>query len=174
VKEQQQQETCYANGPDKRRRFLRETVPAILASARRQARDEEDTLGRWMHERGVLKQANPWDRLGMLHEAARGGRYVETRPRRCDRTKTAADTLAEGGDCDQWAAVILACCNILGIRANLCAFGDDLADTEGDPYQHVAVVAEVNSAVAILDPKGNQAGSPFNVWPPLELTGAWK
>jgi hypothetical protein len=164
---------CYVDQRDKRRRFVLETVPAILANAERHVREEEQVIGRWMLEHGVFDHGNPWDQLGFLHEAARKGRYVRTRPLRCDRTQSASKTLADGGDCDQWASLLLAACRILGIRASLCAFGDPL-ESEGDPYQHVATVAEFNRAVAIMDPKGNQAGASFNEWPALTLTGAWR
>lgn len=169
--------TCYANNADKRIRFVRETVPAILASARAQAELEEYTLGRWMFRHRVLTQENPWDMLQALHNAARQGTYRTTKPAHCDRTQTAARTLMDGGDCDQWAAVLMACCTILGLRATLCAFGDPLADKHGDPYRHVGVVVEIGSQSQVyLDPKGSQAGADFNEWPPkqYELTGAWR
>lgn len=160
---------CYATYPAKRRLFERETVPAILRAARQSARDERAFLAEWMERTGVLSHGDTERQLMALHNAARRGRYVPFTPDHCDGQQPAQSTIEHGGDCDQWASVLLACLLLLQVRGTLVSFGD-----HADPYQHVAVVAEIGHSALILDPKGSQRGADFNEWPEMELTAGWR
>lgn len=161
-------QVCYTSFPGKRRDFVKRTVPTILKAARHSAQTQRAELIAWMDRNGVLS-IGEGPMLEALHDAARRGRYVETQPGHCDVVQDALATIEHGGDCDQWAVVLLACCALLDVRANLVSFGDD-----SDPHQHVAVVAELYDSAFVLDPKGNQYGAGFNEWPRQELTGGWK
>lgn len=162
-------QVCYNTYPEKRRLFAKQTAPAIIRAARQSAQHERDYIAAWLDSHGVLKPDTPWDQLARLHNAARRGKYVPHDPDHCDSVQTAQRTIEHGGDCDQWAHVLLACCLLLGIRAVLVSFGDGQ-----DPYQHAAVVAEIGQAAIVLDPKGSQRGADFNEWPDMDLTAGWR
>lgn len=154
---------CYASAADKRERFPRETIPAIFRAA---AAVPTFTLADWL---GQVAMMGPGvEQLRAVHDLARAGRYRTPAALTCDPQQPARDTILHGGDCDQWAAVLLAGLKYLGYTARLVTFGD-----RTDPYQHVAVDVEHNGRVFILDPKGSQAGAPFNVAPPHPIAARW-
>jgi hypothetical protein len=164
-------QTCYTTVTGKNRKFPREHAPKILQSARSQAKNERELLLAWMGEHRVNAVNNRLDELIRLHRAARLGTYKETRPMNCDRTQSAKTTITRGGDCDQWAAVLLACLLLLGHQEfYLVAFGTPGADE----FEHVAVMAMIGERAYLLDPKGSQAGAEFDDWPEgMEPTEEW-
>lgn len=168
------QRVCYNTHESKRRDFAARTVPMLRQAARDAASNEHEALGRWMADAGVLAKREPLAVLEALHEAARAGRYTETKPGHCDVLQPVAHTLEHGGDCDQWAVVLLACCLMLGFAPYLVSFGDQPgADPYADPARHVAVICEIGDRSVLLDPKGSQEGADFNEWPDMPLTAGW-
>ncbi len=146
-------EFCYTSQADKRRRYPVETVPAILAAAQRGARDldQRRALVAWM-------QANNANTAEALHDAARAGTYRQSDRDECDPIQEVSETIANGGDCDQWAAVIMAGLRVLGFaRVYLVTAGD-----EADPYRHAAVEFFAGGRMWLCDPKADQTGHPFN------------
>ena len=146
---------CYASQSEKRQKWPLETLPAIFKAARHATRNPHARaqLQAWMQSHGVATAED-------LHNAARAGRYVATpEPRRhCDPIQPVARTIAHGGDCDQWAAVLLAGLAVLGFdRLWLISVGD-----EADPYRHVAVMLHAEDRYWRLDPKADQQGVDFN------------
>lgn len=140
----------YASLDDKRQRFMTDTVDAVFAAA-------EHALQSPRFRAWAL--ALPGDLPG-LHEAVRRQRYVpEDGPR--DLVQEAEHTLRQGGDCEDWAVVLLAALKLKGYDPEFIVAGDDL-----DPARHVFVRA----AGRVLDPKGSQGGRPFGQhasWPRL-------
>lgn len=146
-------EFCYTSYADKLRRYPAQVVPAILAAAKRGANqvDQRRALVAWM-------QANDVQTAEDLHEAARRGTYKHSARPECDPIQEVAQTIAHGGDCDQWAAVVMAGLLVLGFtRVWLTTTGD-----ERDPYQHAAVEFFAAGQQWTLDPKFDQPGAPFN------------
>lgn len=146
---------CYKSYADKRERWPRVTLPAIFAAARHAFNDvgERNALRRWMQGHGISTAEQ-------LHEAARKGRYVPTPDplRHCDPIQPVNFTARHGGDCDQWAAVLLAGLRCLGFENMfLVATGD-----ETDPYRHACAVVEHRGRYYRLDPKADQQGAAFN------------
>ncbi len=93
-----------------------------------------------------------------LHEWARAGRYVPElddlgNPSRCDDVQAVPKTLAQGGDCDDWAVVILAGAMRAGWQARIVTGGDPQ-----DPARHVWVEIHDGTRWVPLDAKGSQPG----------------
>lgn len=150
---------CYEDHADKRDRWPRETLPAIFNAARAAVHTlaERQKLTRWMHAHGIATAEE-------LHEVVRAAPYVSSKRRECDPIQPVSHTIERGGDCDQWAAVILAALRLLGFESlYLVAVGDAL-----DPYQHACVILHANdrgdpqARYWRLDPKPDQRGVPFN------------
>jgi hypothetical protein len=93
-----------------------------------------------------------------LHEWARRGRYVPElddlgNPSRCDIVQAVPKTLRQGGDCDDWAVVILAGAMRAGWSARVVTGGDPQ-----DPARHVWVEIFDGTRWVPLDAKGSQPG----------------
>lgn len=154
-------DVCYSSNEDKRRRWPAETLPAIFQAARDAIHrpEQRQALTRWMQARGIRTAQD-------LHNACRAGRYKPSPrlKRHCDPIQPVSVTIERGGDCDQWAAVVLAGLRLLGLgdRADealyLVSVGDD-----ADPYRHVRVCLKAEGRYWQLDPKPNQDGAPFDV-----------
>lgn len=129
----------YASLEDKRLRYVRETIPLIFTQAAAAALEERPGF------------ASPRD----LHEFVRTGRYVsEDGPK--DEVRSVADTLQVGGDCDDWAAVLLGLAWNMGWPARLVTAGSEL-----DPFEHVYVEIHDGRHWVPSDPKGSQRGLDF-------------
>jgi len=146
---------CYTDSHDKRRRFPSVIIPGIYDEAARSARDP--FLAEWLQGAGVADAPPGPAQLFALHELARAGSYAEPAQFNCDPLQAVSTTIAEGGDCDQWAMVLLAALAILGYEARLMTFGD-----EADRFQHVCIAAKWDRRWHILDPKGDPKGLDFN------------
>lgn len=158
---------CYVDAADKRRRFQAEVIPGIYNEAARSARDP--SLAYWLQTSGVADAPAGLAQLVALHDLARAGTYRTPAGFNCDPLQAVAVTIDEGGDCDQWAAVLLAAFAILGYEGRLMTFGD-----AGDRFQHVAVAAKFGRDWYILDPKGDAAGLEFNeVDETYKIVEAW-
>jgi hypothetical protein len=144
---------CYQDHDHKRETFARVTVPSIFAAAR--AGVAEPALHEWLNFHGVLGAPRGLSQLRALHETARGSRYVPG-PRGCDSILDVSTVIDQGGDCDNWAAVLLAAAAAMGYPARLHAFG-----TARDPHEHVAVAVFWAGAWRYLDAKGDQEGEEF-------------
>lgn len=159
----------YQTLADKTALFPALIVPATLAAARAGA--QSPALAAWLECNRVTLA--PWGmaQAMAIHEAARAGLYRPTVPTNCDVVQAVETTLRRGGDCDQWAAVVLAALAMLGYPdCQLATFGDDR-----DPYQHVAVLANVGNQYAVLDPKGDQQGREFaSPDPGWRMTRTWR
>ena len=143
---------CYASTADKLQKF-----PAVIGQIYDLAAAgiDDPILFHWLLAAGAA-DVRGLAALTAMHDAARAGAYVTPAQMNCDPPQTVAHTILNGGDCDQWAAVLLAGAAALGIRAELLTFGDD-----ADPYQHVAICAQLDGEWYALDPKGDRAGLPF-------------
>jgi hypothetical protein len=123
---------CYDTPEDKRRLFPAVVIPAIYAEAHAGAQD--DTLHFWLANAGIDQFPHGVAQLAALHELARTGRYTPASPYNCDPIQSVSQTIIEGGDCDQWASVLLAALDVMGYEARLVTFGDEL-----DRFAHVFV-----------------------------------
>jgi len=160
---------CYVSLGDKRRRFPVETVKMILSGARRAAREDRQRLAQWLDGSGALDLPDrSLEQLAAMHQAARAGRYVPAAPLHCDLARGVGETLDNGGDCDQWAVVLLAALKLLEYPAYLVAGGD-----ASDPYRHVWVRARAGGRWWDLDPKGSQAGMDFGHSADFERAQSW-
>lgn len=149
---------CYLSFDDKLHVFPRVTVPMIFAAAAEGT--NSPALLEWLDQGGVLDAPVGLVQLRALHQLARSGRYVPG-PRGCDQILDTSTVIEEGGDCDNWAAVVLAALRTLGYPSRLSAFGDAL-----DPHEHVTAAAWFGGAWRYLDAKPDQGGSDFLVRPP--------
>lgn len=158
---------CYSSPEHKRALFPRVVIPAIYYQAARGL----DVARDWLRAAGIDTWPAGEPQLIALHELARAGKYRGPLRWNCDPPQTVLETITNGGDCDQWASVILAALKVMGYDASLITFG-----SQGDRFQHVAVAGKTAGTWYILDPKGDQAGLPFNgvdssyqvveTWPP--------
>jgi hypothetical protein len=163
---------CYVSLAHKLDAYPRETLPRIMRRAEAATGDGAELLAldEWLPRAGLTLETVPQVRdLVALHELAREGVYRRPKNKRCDPIRFPSHTLANGGDCDQWATVLLAVLWSWGLPAWLVTSGDDR-----DPYRHVYVETELDGAVYILDPKGSQVGSDFDVRSPHELHTRWQ
>lgn len=146
----------YSSRADKAQRYQAETIPAMFAAA---ADERDQGNGLRLLEtmlRARITTASKLAQLMQLHSFIRAGVYQpEHGPR--DEIRSIRHTLLHGGDCDDWAPVLLAACRLLGVN---CAL-----ETSGyawDPFAHVYAVALFDGQAIVLDPKGSQLGVDFN------------
>lgn len=149
----------YWTPADKARAFPTRIIPGMVAQAAADVADE--TLHLWLQADGVAAAPRGLPQLYALHQAARAGRYRAPIMPNSDTVHPVSITLTMGGDCDQWAVVLLAALAALGYEAQLCTMGD-----RRDPYQHVAVRVRHAGHWIWLDPKGDQAGREFGTVDP--------
>jgi hypothetical protein len=147
--------TCYQTPDDKRRIFPTLVIPTIYNLAALGVNDP--TLHDWLQGAGVDRLTPGLGQLLALHELARAGLYRSPWAINCDPPQAVAVTITQGGDCDQWATVLLAATKLFGYRARLVTFGD-----RNDRFQHVAVAVAQGGKWYNLDPKGDPAGLDFN------------
>lgn len=136
----------YTSLQDKQRAYVERTVPAILDAA--------------LRGRGLSAPATPAE----LHEWIRAGRYVaEHGPR--DHVQDVGQTLAQGGDCEDWAAVELAAAWSRGFGGRLVTAG-----STRDHFEHAYVELWDGGRWIPSNPKGNQQGMEYgrhSDWPVL-------
>lgn len=145
---------CYSNHAEKRDLFSRVVVPGILVRARAGSRSR--ILTNWLRANQVTQAPRGMAQLNMLHQAARAGRYVPA-PGGCDSLLDVSTVIQSGGDCDNWAAVLLAALLRLNYGpVRLSSFGDAT-----DPHRHVAVSVWWAGGWRYLDAKGDQRGAEF-------------
>lgn len=152
---------CYASFADKARRYPAETLPAVLAAAAQAP--GHPVFDNWFH-RAVSARAlaDPVTRLRQLHDAVRAGAYVPELDARgndlaCDVVRFTQTTIRAGGDCEDWAAVLLAGTAIIADGALLVTSGET-----HDNFLHIAVAAMLGGRLYLLDPKGDEFGAPFD------------
>lgn len=140
----------YPSFEAKARGYIAHTLPEVFRVAFYPSAESQEALGRWMDSHITAKRKS--FQLRQLHDAARAGKYVaENLPQ--DEIRTIAQTLAVGGDCEDWAAVLVAACRELGIPAQIATSGN-----AQDNFLHVYIIAYG----FVLDPKGSQVGVDFN------------
>lgn len=149
---------CYSSFEDKRQRYQAQTLPAVLAEAH-----EPLTATSRAFYAVALGVGQHVDRLRNLHDTVRAARYIAERDvsgdlANCDQVRSIHDTIVNGGDCEDWAAVLLRGCKLIGVPAYIVTSGE-----HHDPFMHVSVAAVVADRLYLLDPKGDQQGAPFNV-----------
>lgn len=136
----------YTSLQDKQRAYIRRVIPAIFQTA--------VDAGRYLPFIASTPE--------QLHELVRNGRYLdEPGPRDCVRP--IALTQAEGGDCEDWAAVQLWHAASNGYPVRLVTAGDG-----ADNFRHVYVEMWSEGRWYASDPKGNQQGRDFglhSLWP---------
>jgi hypothetical protein len=158
---------CYIDESAKLALFPGVTIPGIFRQARLGIDDA--VLLDWLYARGIERVGLGVGQLRALHDAARGGRYVSPAQWNCDPEQPVAQTILEGGDCDQWGAVLLAALATMGYQSELVTFG-----TGADPFEHVAVAGLWAGAWYLLDAKGDQAGLAFDTADPTKpVVQAW-
>lgn len=130
----------YASYAHKRQAYLAQTLPAVRAAA-------------LAGVEAVRRHVKPGWSIKQLHEWARAGLYVgEDGPIDCVRD--VALTIERGGDCEDWAAVLLAGAIVLDVPARIVTAGDDR-----DPHRHVYVeFFDPASGWVPSNPKGSQYG----------------
>lgn len=131
----------YASLEDKARRYVAETIPEIFAQA-------QAAMGRRWFAVTTAQE---------LHETLRRGLYLpEQGPK--DEVRPVAQTLVQGGDCEDWAAVQLAEFSHMGLPVRLVTAG-----SPEDNFEHAYVEVEVNGRWLPSDPKGSQQGRALGV-----------
>lgn len=152
---------CYNSDAHKAQRFNAETLPAIAQqiAATLDDKREREHLKLWLGFNKVISGSRGPAMLSRLHQAARAGVYKSNPQAHCDTVQTVRKTITDGGDCDQWAAVIIAALWLTGsTRAYLVSVG-----SIADPVKHVATAASLNGTdLYYFDPKPNQDGTAFN------------
>lgn len=152
---------CYASFADKAQRYVRETLPAVLAAAA--DAPGHQVFDNWFRRNVSARAlAEPLTRLKQLHDAVRAGRYVPELDARgndlaCDVVRYTETTIRAGGDCEDWAAVLLAGAAIVADGALLVTSGEP-----HDNFLHICVAALLGGRLYLLDPKGDEFGAPFN------------
>lgn len=145
-------DVCYTSLADKRERYASETIPAIIDAAGIAVRDpsQSQILRNWLVRSGVSHDARSGSRaLLALHCAVRNAPYRSFDRVGCDHVQSVPQTLARGGDCDNWAAVMIAAATLMGFHdIRLLTTGD-----EADPFRHVAVAVHDDGVPYLLDPK---------------------
>lgn len=153
---------CYSSFRDKRQRYQEQTLPVVLAEAHEPLTATARAF--FAQAVGIGAPSNhPVDRLRNLHDTVRAAAYVAERDGsgelvNCDQVRSIHDTIVNGGDCEDWAAVLLRGCKLVGVPAYIVTSGE-----HHDPFMHVSVAAIVADRLYLLDPKGDQQGAPFNV-----------
>lgn len=184
------EETRYPTWEAKALLWPRRVLPQIIRRANESAQGEDwRRLAAWLEANGLaLPESNAAtvERLAQLHNAVRKGAYKPdpsgldvvypvalAKPHGAQGVMI-APTIEQGGDCDDWAPVILAPLMRWRLPCRVVAVG-----TEKDPFAHVFVRARNrDGAYFTLDPKGNQQGYPFDKAAPRSLypvqsTFAW-
>lgn len=161
---------CYHDFADKREKYVADVIPAIFTHAHR-------ALPLWQAH--TIPVANE-DTLIRLHERMRELPYIGEdeafelskfcpEAKAIDVVQKVEDTLAEGGDCEDFAAVLLSALWAWGIPASLETAGDEL-----DPFRHVRALAAVENRVFILDPRPHELGMDFNErWGSFDVIQTW-
>ena len=153
----------YLNHADKAAKWPSQTLPEIILQAREAVAggNANPALYSWLSRMGLVpqKRALPMraEVLGKLHNAARGGRYVEEIGPR-DHVQEVERTLKLGGDCEDWAAVLVAVALLWGCPVRIVTSGEP-----ADNFLHVYV--EMRDAAGVwhtLDPKGSPEGVAFD------------
>jgi hypothetical protein len=176
-----QEATLYPSWEAKAQLWPRRVLPQIIQRANEAAQGADwQALAAWLEAHGLpLPESNSatTQRLAALHEAVRKGRY-KSDPNGMDIVYPVAlpkphgaqgasiyPTIEQGGDCDDWAPVILAPLMRWKIPARIVAVG-----TERDPFAHVFVRARTRDGASYaLDPKGNQTGFAFDKTAPRSM-----
>lgn len=153
----------YLSHADKAEKWPNATLPAIILSAREAvvAGQASPALYSWLSRKGLVPQRRVLPLLteviARLHNAARGGRYVEEIGPK-DHVQAVERTLHQGGDCEDWAAVLVAVALLWGAPVRIV--------TSGEPHDHfLHVYAEIRDHAGIwhtLDPKGSPEGVAFD------------
>jgi hypothetical protein len=159
-------EFCWLNAVDKRARFP-DLIQRLLTEARTQA--DDPTLIWWLQAGGVADMSGGPGQLYALHELARRGQYRTPAEVHCDPIQPVAQTIHAGGDCDQWAVVVMAALHAMGYPFGLFTFGDRM-----DPYRHVAPGARWGWRWYLLDAKGDQQGLEFDQQALYEKFRIWR
>lgn len=153
----------YLSHADKAHKWPNQTLPEIVLQALDAVAggNANPALYSWLSRVGLVPQRRVLplraEILGKLHNAARGGRYVEEIGPR-DHVQDVEHTLKGGGDCEDWAAVLCAVALLWGAPVRLVTSGE-----EADNFLHVYV--EMRDAAGIwhtLDPKGSPEGVAFD------------
>jgi len=153
---------CYLSFPDKADKYVRLTLPAVFDAA-------ADAQGLRVFDNWFQQNVQPraladaLERAKQLHDAARAGAYVEERDGAgndlpCDVVRSLATTIRAGGDCEDWAAVLLAGLAFIGLPALLVTSGEP-----HDSFLHICAATWIDGRLYLLDPKGDHYGAPFNV-----------
>lgn len=148
--------TCYQTPEDKATLFPAVVIPGIYADALAAVHDP--ILHAWLNSVGLDSTSRGLPQLLLLHALARAGTYKPAWPVNCDPRQPVSETILNGGDCDQWASVVLAALLLLGYPGRVITFGDD-----ADKFRHVATAARFNGRWYFLDPKGDAAGLDFGL-----------
>jgi len=146
---------CYESAQDKREFFPSKTIPLIF----RMAWEGRLDARAWLLEFGIEDVPSGVPQLRALHDLTRQGLYKMPEQINCDPPQSVAYTIANGGDCDQWASVTLAGMWVMGFSPVLITFGD-----ENDSFQHVAAGTFFNFHWFLIDPKGSADGKNFDDW----------
>lgn len=148
----------YESHAQKAADYVEVVIPAIFEMAFNPSAVSEQQFEFWI-EQFLNSNDTKYNRLLSIHNMVRREKYVpENLPQ--DEIRTMAQTLLYGGDCEDFAAVLLAAIARAGVSGVLVTSGDAL-----DNFKHVYVEA----GGYILDPKGSQEGVPFNQ--PSSLSG---
>lgn len=160
----------YTSHADKAHKWLTCTLPSMIAAALRAAKAPPAfALRAWLARFGLPAEKAgagvPQQRLATLHQAARQGLYVaefgpKDEVREVATPLVAGDkvTLIDGGDCEDWAAVLAAVAMLWGAPVRIVSSG-----TPEDHFLHA--YAEIGGDLGrffTLDPKGSQAGAAFD------------
>ncbi len=164
----------YTSNTDKARKYVEQTIPEIFWAATSAARKKSESrhfakvhhvLVMWLGHIGlgeVLRGLVPVAdlHLAQLHEAVRGRKYLaeDESEGAQDCVQDVGQTLVYGGDCEDYAAVLLAACWALGVRSAVLV----TAGSRQDHFEHVRVEVLLGRWF-VLDPKGDQQGAPFDV-----------
>lgn len=164
----------------KRTAWPRFVLPQIIARANEAAQgDDWQALAQWLAARGCNPAANQIGnvKLAALHNAARQGTYKDDPPgfdvvypvaltRALGRQGIYYPaTIDQGGDCDDWTAVILAALLAWQMPARIITVGN-----EQDPFQHVYPRARAADGLyRTLDAKGSQKGLDYDQQPPRSM-----
>lgn len=130
----------YASHADKAWKYVHRTLPAVV--------------GEFLRARGLRLAGSGADARD-LHRWAQAGRYVDD-PGPRDEIRPVAQTLREGGDCEDWAAVLLAALHQAGRPARIVTAGD-----ARDNFLHIYVETLQDGRWQPMDPKGSQSGRAF-------------
>lgn len=146
---------CYNSPEEKRRNFPTVTIPLIFEMAWA----GRDVVEDWLTAYGIEDIPSGVPQLAAIHNLTRQGRYRSPSQTNCDPPQAVGITIRTGGDCDQWASVLIAGLWVLGFTPVLITFGDNQ-----DSFQHVAVATYWRLSWFLLDPKGDGVGLDFNDW----------